>query len=85
MLFECPELVSTRNVAWRSVTQCLPNTMSQYINMCSNQQKCEFVLSRLNGTYVHEWDEIYLKIVWFVNEMYTMRLRLYGRMEPHGA
>ena len=61
--------------------QCMPNTMSQYITICSNQHKCEFVLSGLNGTYIYECDEIYLKIFWFVNEMYTVRLRLCVRQD----
>ena len=35
----------------------------------------------INGIYIHERDGIYIKIVWFVNEMYTMRLWLYVMME----
>ena len=59
VLFECPELASTRNVAWRSVTQCMPfqkEAMRTQVALCFIYEE-KFLCVWVNTSEHTSWEK----------------------------
>ena len=82
VLYECPQLLSTRGSAWLEVINSMPDTMAEHIRGRSDHEKFSFILSGLKGGYIREWQDIYKKIADFVYSMYCARFHLYTRLDP---
>ena len=77
VLFECSSLTTARDSTWHNVLNNMPDAMAQHVGACDDENKLVFILSGLMNNYIPEWNDIYLGIVYFVNEMYSSRQKLY--------
>ena len=82
VLYECPQLLSTRGSAWLDVINSMPDAMAEHTRGRTDHDKLIFILSGLKGGYIREWQEIYKRIADFVYSMYCARFHLYARLDP---
>ena len=62
VLYECPQLLSTRGSAWLEVVNSMPGAMAEHIRGRTDRDKLSFILSGSKGSYIREWQDIYKKI-----------------------
>ena len=57
VLYECPQLLSTRGSAWLEVINSMPDAMTEHIRGRTDHDKLIFILSGLKGGYIREWQD----------------------------
>ena len=78
IIFECPELHTKRMNLIDELINEMPQGMKESFDKMNWKAKTEFILTGLgSGTYIHEWQEIYLKASRLIHTMYSERSRRY--------
>ena len=79
ILFQCEALNPERLVHWQTIVKEMPLAMSGEVSELPDQIKIEYLLSGLNNSYIHEWQNLYESIADFISIMYKKRHELYNR------
>ncbi len=59
----------------------MPPAMVIEIDEMHDAKRTTFLANGLNGTYIQEWNELYIQIVTFVNLMYIEIIKLMNAEE----
>ena len=75
LLFRCSNFHQKRKKLWKDVEETCPSQiLLDTINSMNDNNKCTFLLTGLNNSYVCEWTMFYHSIAKFINTMYQVRL-----------
>ena len=71
LLFRCSFFQQNRKMLWKDVEEMCPSQLLLgTINSMNDNNKCSFLLTGLNNSYVCEWTMFYHSIAKFINTMY---------------
>ena len=70
ILFSCEHFEETRIKNWNHILQIVPHAMKNDLLNMNRINKTHFILSAMFSVYVKEWNDIYIALCQFVNNMY---------------
>ena len=81
ILFNCIKITSERERLWGNLIRVMPPALSRELDTIDMIVKGRIIMAGLNGSYIHEWAQIYREIANFVYGIYKERDRLYRDMK----
>ena len=80
VLFDCDKLEPQRSRLYEKLTASMPNALCQNFRDMNKDEKAVLMLSGYGNTYIHEWSELYLNTVEYVDSLYKLRSNLYDTL-----
>ncbi len=75
-MFTCISLQERRNTEWQHIANAMPPAMNIEIDEMHDAKRTTFLANGLNGTYIQEWNELYIQILTFIKLMYLEIIKL---------
>lgn len=72
LLFECQRLDTRREALWSDILLAMPRAMSHQVDNMCNHDKVIFLLSGFKSYYISEWNNVYVAVLAFVGELYSL-------------
>ena len=56
---------------WQDVIKACPKQLAVELNSMSPSKRVNFILNAMNNSYIVEWNDVYVKLVDFIHDMWT--------------
>ena len=70
MLFDCQKLREKIINSWTNVQNVMPPALMMELNRMNSTEKTIFLANGLNGSYTHEWNDVYESVLIYVKVIY---------------